>query len=485
MRRDHRASSYLDFVTETHNKYPLMRTSSLLACLAHACIVLHAASAFSVGELVRDVRIEGAVRTNEDTVRSIAGVGIGDTLEDDTLDKARDRLNTSGLFSDVNVFWEPYRDGVRVVLSVGEKFPWAPIPTFSLAPGNISFGGVVVHGNLFGAGKQGAIGGRLSTVDSGVAIGYRDPALWGSWAYWHIQGRFQDQIIPEFANADGARPTRVVPLRRTALRSGEFDARFGVAWFRRVKTEVGWTYERYSVRRSEANADYDPIMPLEPLPPAAQNMRIGWATGQIIFDFRARENAVLRGNALSAGLSLGSPTWGSSKNIDFWKVGAGYEHGFRLFRRHNLVMSGNFYTGARLPFPTENHLGGTNLRGYVYQQFRGDTQIATHLEYHFPLFSIKQLDFRGLVFHDAGALWYRQLPPIDPTTGTYELRDDGRQYLPPAYLQQGFKPARDIHHGVGAGLRFYLRSVAVPLVGIDVGYGLDQRVFRAVVIVGA
>jgi outer membrane protein assembly factor BamA len=459
-----------------------MRASRCLAWFACAIVVAAAGAAWAVGEMIRDVRIEGAVRTNEDTVRAIAGVSIGDSLDPDTLDKVRERLNTSGLFSDVNVFWEPYRDGVRVVISVGEKFPWAPLPTFSRSAGNTSFGLVLVHGNLFGAGKQGVIGGRLSTADSGAAIGYRDPALFGSWAYYQFNGRFQDQTIPEFAN-DPVHMARVIPLRETKLRSLGFEARAGVAWFRRVKTEVGWHYEKYDVRRSMENPDYEP--PLPPLPPAMTDIRIGYAMAQLTFDFRAREQAVLTGNSLSAGVNFGNPTWGSDSTIDFWKLGAGYEHGFRLFRRHNLIFHGEFILGERLPMPLENYIGGTSLRGYVYQQFRGDTQASAQAEYHFPLFSIRQLDFRGLVFYDAAALWWRKLPPIDPATGTYFVARNGRDYLPPEYLKEGFDAKRDIHQSVGAGLRFFLRSVAVPLVGVDFGFGFDQKAFRVVIVLGA
>ncbi|MBC8131600.1 MAG: hypothetical protein H7X95_01360 [Deltaproteobacteria bacterium] len=44
---------------------------------------------------------------------------------------------------------------------------------------------------------------------------------------------------------------------------------------------------------------------------------------------------------------------------------------------------------------------------------------------------------------------------------------------------------RDAHNDVGAGLRFFLRSVAVPLVGFDGGYGLESHRWRFLLIVGA
>ena len=42
-----------------------------------------------------------------------------------------------------------------------------------------------------------------------------------------------------------------------------------------------------------------------------------------------------------------------------------------------------------------------------------------------------------------------------------------------------------IHNAVGGGLRFFLRSVAVPLVGFDAGYGIEARHWQFMLIVGA
>ena len=111
--------------------------------------------------------------------------------------------------------------------------------------------------------------------------------------------------------------------------------------------------------------------------------------------------------------------------------------------------------------------------------------MRTQVEYHFPMFSIRKLDVRGVAFNDAAAIWYRELPEIEPDGQNYQFRPDGRQFLPPAYLQPGFNRDRDVHTSVGAGLRFFLRSVAVPLVGIDAGWGLPEGPLRVLIVVGA
>lgn len=455
-----------------------------IAWLFFASCLLASAPARAQEEIITDVRVQNAVRTDEETVRSIAGLSIGDPLHGDTLDIARERLHTSGLFADVNVYWEPYREGVRINIVIKEKFPWAPVPTFSYAPGNISVGGVLAHGNLFGKGKRGLIAGRLSNVDSGVLLAYDDPAVFGSWGFFTIKGRYESQTIPEYANVN-VPSMPLAPVRNTNLRTYGFEANAGIAWFRKVRTSFGWNIDRNDVRSStlEPSNPFAAVLG-DPPPAAATSARRGNATANLTFDYRAREGAIMYGNALGFGFEYAAPRWGGQANIWYWKASASYEQGFRFFRRHNLIFRVGGVAGENLPLWSENSAGGQNLRGYLYRQFQGDTHLRSQVEYHFPLFSIGGLDIRGLVFNDAAAIWFRKLPELQPD-GTYLRRDDGRQFLPAIFLVPGFKAERDIHTSAGAGLRFYLRSVAVPLVGVDVGNGLGTKDVRLILVLGA
>ena len=465
--------------------------TSLGRAIAIFCLLglLGSSRAWAQEEVITDVRVLNSVRTEEETVRSIAGISIGDSLHSDTLDVARERLYNSGMFADVNVYWEPYREGVRVVIAITEKFPWAPLPTFSYSPGNISAGGLLAHGNLFGRGKRGLIGGRVSNVDSGVIVAYDDPAFWGSWGFFTLKGRYQSQIIPEYSNTNLA-GMPLLPMRNTRLRSYGFDASAGIAWFRKVRTSFGWNLDQNDVRWSAAEPDnfYAADAFAGGTPLAARSARRGNFTVNLTFDFRAREHAIMYGNALGFTLEYAGPRWGSDSNLWYWKASINYEHGIRFFKRHNLIVRAGAIAGENLPLWSENSAGGTNLRGYLYRQFQGDTHLRSQVEYHFPLFSIGGLDVRGLGFFDAAAIWFRQLPgqTLDPTgtTTVYLERNDGRQFLPPLYLRQGFSATQDIHTSAGLGLRFYLRSVAVPLVGVDLGNGLGTKDVRVILVLG-
>ncbi|HEY0715772.1 MAG TPA: POTRA domain-containing protein, partial [Polyangia bacterium] len=317
----------------------------LLACLVGAALVVAAPrAAYSIGEVIRDIRVSDNSRTDDETIRSIAGVTIGETMEVETLESVRERLNTSGLFSEVNVYWEAYRDGVRINIVVRDKFPWAPVPTFSYTAGNISAGLVVAHGNLFGAGKRGIIGGRISTADSGAIVAYQDPSVAGSWVFYQFSGAIQDQTIPEFPNLPDL---PVAPVRESSLRTYGGNAKLGSNWFRRVRTSIGWTYDRTKLRWTRGNEELFPGSSLLPAPTGGGAR--GIAQGEVTFDFRAREHAIMWGSALTFGFDQAAPHWGGDDQFDYWKARAIYELGIRLFRNQNLVLRLGGYVGRNLP----------------------------------------------------------------------------------------------------------------------------------------
>ena len=432
----------------------------------------------------------GNVRTEESTVRSIAGVSIGDTMETDTLDTVRERLNTTGLFADVNVWWEPQGSGVRINISVKDKFPWAPVPTGSWSANNKAFGLLFVHGNLFGRGKQLLLGGRLATIDSGAVLGYRDPSLFGTWIYWQLQSFIQRGLFPEFDNTNLREP---VSIRESRLVSYGVEPTFGIAWFRRVKTQVAWRIEKLNFDQS--NAPTDPNLVLE----HALSLRRRSATGKatLTFDFRAREFAVMRGAALggrsrSAGRASAatsntgaqSRAGNTASKCSSPTTSSTPPYGGREEPAVHAGDDGGRNQPARLPLPAvpRRHAGPRGGRVSLPAVFDWPAR--------FPRARLlrRRRD------------WFRSLPAmlVGPDDGdfTYYLRDtaDRRTYPQCSFgamscatplTASGFSFDSSVHTAVGGGLRFFLRSVAVPLVGFDAGYGIEARTWRFILIVGA
>jgi len=102
--------------------------------------------------------------------------------------------------------------------------------------------------------------------------------------------------------------------------------------------------------------------------------------------------------------------------------------------------------------------------------------------------------FRGLVFYDSQAVWFRNIDASMVTPGgtymvvhpdgTYrtflpELDGAGMPHTPTAGLHRA-----NWHNGVGGGLRLYLKSINIPLLGFDFGYGLESREVRFYVALG-
>jgi outer membrane protein assembly factor BamA len=308
--------------------------------------------------------------------------------------------------------------------------------------------------------------------------------------YWQLQALVQRQVIPEYQSY-GTTPNGVAvslanpfEFRETRLLSYGFEPAIGIAWFRRVKTQVAWHLEKFEYFNIGSD-DPNQNPPSVPLTQATAPGTTGFGRAALTFDFRAREFAVMTGTSLGVALDLASPSYGG--DLSYWRATAYFERGMKFFRSHNFVYSGYAAVGHNLPFWNELTVGGPNLRGYLYQQFRGDTQISGKAEYHFPLFSVGPADFRALFFYDVAALWFRDLPPVDPLVNPdYAVRTttpDQRTFLPGQ--ESGFSAKRDIHNDVGAGLRFFLRSVAIPLIGFDAGYGIEAQTWRFMLVIGA
>ena len=330
--------------------------------------------------------------------------------------------------------------------------------------------------------------------------------------YWELKGIYQRTIAPEYVNDPAAAVGYSVldppsPWRKSTFSSLAVEPAFGVAWLRRVKTQVSWRFEKLDYKYAEyldpatgkklgkdGEVAIDPVTgypAIDPvtgypavLPPTMKSGIIGVGRASVAFDWRSRLFAVMSGQALGGNIDIGGSEFGG--DFSFWRASVFWEQGIKILRRHNFIYSGFALTGHNLPLSWDAASGGPNLRGYLFQQFRGDTQIAAKAEYHFPLFSVGSADFRGLAFYDLGMVWFRELPEgCDlAAVGAICMRPDGdlRTFR---YVTKGFDRDRNVHTSAGGGLRFFLRSVAVPLVGVDVGYGIESHNLQYLIVVGA
>ena len=258
----------------------------------------------------------------------------------------------------------------------------------------------------------------------------------------------------------------------------------GIAWFRRVKTQVAWRIEKLNFDQSNAPTDSNPASG-STRPGRRDRHRQGVADVRLPVA-RVRGHARRRARRGARGRRAGF-----GGDFKYWRAGASWEHGIKFFKSHNFIYSSSGGVGKNLPFAQETRRAGTNLRGYLYQQFRGDTRCGGG-RVPLPAVLDRLSRFpRARLLRRLGGLVPQICPtmPVGPDAGGLHYyrtrRDPARRRTCPTTTPNGFSFETASTHAVGGGLRFFLRSVAVPLVGFDAGYGIEARTWRFILIIGA
>jgi outer membrane protein assembly factor BamA len=260
--------------------------------------------------------------------------------------------------------------------------------------------------------------------------------------------------------------------RRTRLNSASAASELSVMIAERVR--VGAKYRVMLIDARPPSTDTPVTAPAFESGPVLRDSSLRMV---VAVDTKQNLQAITEGLNLEAFLELSNP--GVWSDLRYKRFGVQYKQGLRFFEEHNLILRGEAVTGTDLPFHQELVAGANSLRGFLYRQFRGDTRLTFSAEYHFPLFTIRSLSFRGVGFSDTGLLMWRTLP------ADLQLRDVNgrvvRGYLPEA--RSGLDGAT-VAQGVGVGLRLFLRSVVLPLVGVDMAYGVNSRELRFYLVAG-
>jgi hypothetical protein len=130
-----------------------------------------------------------------------------------------------------------------------------------------------------------------------------------------------------------------------------------------------------------------------------------------------------------------------------------------------------------LDYPTSDHgvpvteelrIGGPNLRGYITNEFHGDTLFSAQAEDQAVLWRLR-LPWTQIRFNLAAALFVDAATLLDRHPGGTTIAPPD---IPPAPVRSKLN---DLHASFGAGVRVILPGVVVPAVKIDVGYGIDVR----------
>jgi outer membrane protein assembly factor BamA len=475
-----------------------------------------------IGYKIVGVRILGNEKTSRGTLLTHARVPLGHPFTLEVRDRIRRRLLSSGFVSKAVINWEVAKDkkeSVILFITIKEKFSWFIAPMFSYSEGE--YGGSLAFGdkNLAGLGKQMRFYAGYSNETQRLAMRYRDPNIALSPWYWTIFLSYTRSNLKEFdPSAEGIRRARL--LRLQTFQRFNTGIELGYRWFNWVTTGVRYRFglvdfENPHCRRARpAGETVFQRCPTRPdgldaatlgrswyVGPMAVPTGDGWtdslsqrekfwnwkrdAAVVLTADISRMHNihGMLHGFRVDGAVTIANRNLGGSFDYVTWNVA--YHHSLSFLRnpefgaRMMLEWFASHSQTHGAPFNRELRAGGTDVRGYVSQQFVGDTLSRTRVQYKVHMFRLGWFMFRAVAFWDMAWIYFR-----DGGSGQAVFRAHAghrRYYLPGA---PSATDARSFHNGIGAGLRVYVKGLAIGTIGVDIAYGFGTRKPRFVVMLG-
>jgi outer membrane protein insertion porin family len=457
-------------------------TRAVRAAAAASLTIVLVTARLVAADTIRDIVVEGNTKTTTDTVQLIAKIDVGDDWTSDMLDRIKADLVSSGLFKEVDAFWEacgptttPKCDspGVRVHLTVKDKHSWVIAPAFYNQPTNTGGGIGFGENNLFGENQKLLLYGQIATGDSFFIGAWVIPAIGGSRFYAQLDTYLKTSRVIEYEPPSGytSNPTAARQSRMNYLNGG---IKLGVEPFRGVKLDARLRGAHVAFQDVAALTNDPGVVPTDasdnPLKPGKE----GWDVSNelsLTIDRRANWYGIQSGYKYQTSFEYSVPKLGS--DFHYYIFNLSLYKAVQVLERHNLVAKTGINVGHDLPFQQEFTMGGTSMRGYLNDQFRGDLRVTANLEYSFPLFTIAGLSIRALGFFDSGYTTFRN------------TKNDERTYLFNAGLGDGnHSSLAPFKNSVGLGTRLYLRQIVLPLLGLDFGYGLEARDLQVYLAIG-
>lgn len=390
-------------------------------------------------------RVRGHSKVTERLLERLSHVAEGDEVGTSDLPRIRAALLSSELFTSADVALEPAAGGVQVVATVDDKHSWVAAPTLYVLPGNFAVGAGFAENDFRGEGEKILLYGQIGTRDTFFFGTFLVPQLGDT----HLFARFDVlpsyRVTDEYDNNFARSPAIVRTSTETYLDAAVLGG-YRFAWWLATDLRLRGAWLHYS----DAHAPDGSALPAPEVG--------GWdisVESHTLFDARAHHFGVTSGPFVLLYSNVTLPL------VSTYTYALGALHGgyaWRLFGAHELELRLSGDLGWHMPFRQEVTLGGaSDMRGYAFHQLRGDAAVVGRAEYSVPLFRWRPLAFRALAFFDAGYIALRH-------GGGNTQRD----YLP---VQHGTW----WRNAAGAGLRVYVKSVVLPLVGFDVGYGLESH----------
>ncbi|HEY2745603.1 MAG TPA: POTRA domain-containing protein, partial [Polyangia bacterium] len=392
-----------------------------------------------IGDVITDIKVVDNTRTDSETIRYIAGVKPGEILTQELVTEVRERLLTVGLFKDVNITWEPAvaggNAGVRLILGAKDKLSWIVAPIFHYSAGDYGGGLAYANSNVFGANKKFLVIGQYTTAQSFLFLAFLDPNIRNTRFYYRVDALLRRDDIWEYAQGHIGNPriertTNIDTFGAAALGGVNFTRHFHFDV--RLKIYYDNVEQSQCFNTTTSDGSGTPDVVAEQGGTCIKPARSGWDntfTVHLGYDGRSNVYGVLHGLLVDGTYQYGASWLGTRQDYHLLSLAGAYS--WRFFKEHNLTLKLGSDIFFDAPFKMEVETGGALMRGLVFRQYRGDTDVRATLEYILPLFTISGLSVRMIGFYDTNLTWFRSLPdPSSPLARFVTRGSTWRDFLP-------------------------------------------------------
>ena len=396
-------------------------------------------------------RVEGQSKLRPRAASWLSHVDVGQTVVPGEEPQIEAALMSSELFESAEVHFEAVPGGVVVVCKLHDKHSWIAAPTAYILPGRYSVGGGFAESDLGGKNQKLLLYGQLGTATSLFLGAYLDPSIHGTKWQWRADVYLLHQIEDEYVNAPNMKTSFAVSRESTDT-------------FLDAGLLLGYTFRWWLVGDMRFRGAYAYFRDAHMLDSASTPMpepeSDGWdwtLQTHWTLDRRKRHFGVTWGPYVQV---IGEVAIPGLSTYQYQDASMRAYYSWKFFGDHELELRVGGNLGRHMPFHEEFTVGGTaDLRGYDVDQFRGDTRGMARAEYSLPVASWRVVYLRAIGFFDAG---YTAFNFPDPSG----MRD----YLPSQMVGDSW-----LRTDAGVGVRIYVSSIVLPLLGFDVAYGIEAR----------
>lgn len=385
------------------------------------------AAAESSADRVGAVRVQGNSKTDGSLIVAASGLEPGMVVDASALDRARQRILNQRVFSEVELRTVPRGDLVDVFIVVEERWTLLPIPFVTSSDGLTRGGLFLLETNLFGRLKKLAAGVTFSSQGTSLFGFYQDPAIFES--RWVARVSALHAALLQ-QRRDGRDVIYAYEEKRDDL-----AAALGYRMAGPLTAYGGGFFVHVDPSQSGTHTPPD-------RPDDVAGVSVGLDVRAANYHSYFEEGVVLR-SAHRQGLTGRRPTLSSLQlRLSTRTVG---DQSALLFTQFLSATGDSVVDAVRLG-------GKIGTRGFTPLGLWADHAATAALEYQVPIAHYGAGTWTVNGFCDAGAVVWQS---------------DSWRFVTP-----------------GVSTRFYLRNVAFPAVGVDVGYSTRDERFVTAVSVG-